>query len=308
MTAVCKPRLSRWEKIVNFDGARVVLTGSASGIGYAIAEKHASRGCRVLVSDIDASRAEAAARTIGSGVIPAACNVSDHASVTALAEQCFDELGGVDLVFANAGVSLVRPLLAATPQELEWIFGVNVRGTWNVASIFGKRLRDAGVGGHICITGSEHSLGMQHSGAGLYTSTRHAVVGLADVLRSELPVNIGLRLLCPGLVSTEVYISKRYGPLAEGEVAVIDYFRDVVAHGIDAGTVADATIAGIEWGDFFIVTHPHSVNAAITRHSEILAAFANQAPPGLGSERYEMDRILALVARERGMNDSVSPS
>lgn len=280
-------------------GSRAVVTGGASGIGRAITTELARRGSQVLIADIDGARAEAVAAEVGRGAIAMQCDVADYAAVIALADAADRTMGGLDLVFANAGVSVGGSLLDASPEALDWILGVNIRGAWNTVSVFGKRLRDSGLPGHICLTGSEHSLGMQHSGIGLYTATKMAVLGMADVLRTELPSSIGITVLCPGLVDTELYLSKRSGPLQQDPAPMLEFAAAVMARGIPADVIGRAAVDGVERGDFLIVTHAASLPAATRRYDEIAAAFAEQAPWSPEAAQFEVSAVIAAVGQER---------
>lgn len=276
-------------------GRIAVVTGGASGIGRAIAAELVARGARVVVADIDGARAAEVAAQLGGGTIGVACNVADQASVEALADAAERSLGPVDLVFANAGVSIAGPLIDATPQALDWIFGVNVRGTWNTAAVFARRLRDSGRAGHICLTGSEHSLAMQSAGMGLYTATKQAVFGLAEVLRAELPADIGISLLCPGLVETELHLSKRHGPLPQDDAAAQAFGGAIMARGMPAAAIGRAAVDGVARGDFLIVTHATALPPAQARHDKVVAAFAAQAPMTEEAARYAIEAIIADV-------------
>ncbi len=281
---------------MRIDGARAVVTGGASGIGRGIVQALVKRGCRVVLADIDEGRASAAAAELGQGVIGAVCDVRDLASVQALADTVDAELGGVDLAFANAGVSVTGPVLNSTVEELDWIFDVNVRGVWNTLTVFGLRMREQGGDGHLCITGSEHSLGFVHANAGLYTATKHAVVGLADVMRNELPPGIGVSVLCPGLVSSELHLSRRTGPLPLGDAAAVARGSAIMAQGMDPGEVGRAAVEGVERGDFFIVTHPTSRAAPTRRNAELQAAFDAQAPWTDDASRYDVEKIMSSLS------------
>ena len=280
---------------MHISGIRAVVTGGASGIGRAIAEQLVARGCKVLIADIDGKRASDVAASLAHGAIGAHCDVAEHGSVQGLADLAVASFGGIDLVFANAGVSVGGPLLDATPAELDWIFGINVRGVWNTASVFGRKMRDSGTPGQICITASEHALGLQHTGIGLYTASKHAVLGLADVMRSELPANIGISVLCPGLVATELHLSKRHGPIAQDDDATLAFGQAIMDRGMAANEIARAALEGVQRGDFLIVTHPTALAAADRRHEEIAAAFAAQAPWSDEAARYEVNNVIAAV-------------
>ncbi len=276
-------------------GTRAVITGGASGIGRALADDLVARGAAVMIVDIDGDRARAVAAELGPDVLAAQCDVADHAAVEALADMAERELGPVNMVFANAGVSLSGPLVDARPEAFDWVFGVNVRGAWSTASAFARRMIAADRPGRLCITASEHALGLQHVGAGAYTASKHAVLGLAEVLRAELPPQLKVSVLCPGLVATEIHLSGRHGPMPPADPAQLAIGAALVGRGMNASVVARAAVEGVLRGDFLIVTHPISLLAAEQRAREVAAAFAGQAPWTSGAERFGVNNVLAEV-------------
>lgn len=286
--------------MINHVDKRVVITGAASGIGKALAEYLAAQGARLVLSDIDAGRVKALAAGLN-GAIALRCDVSNHASVEALAEAAQTELGGIDLVFANAGTILNGSLVKSTPEEFDWLMGVNLRGAWSSMTVFARALLAQDEGGKICVTASEHSLGLQHSGAGIYTTSKQAVLAMAEVLRTELPRKVGISVFCPGLVSTGLADAVRPPHLRQPKDHQRELSRAVQAQGMSATEAAEAAIAGTFRGDFLIVTHPNSLAAAQIRHAEIEAAFAAQAPAGDDIGRYDVNRIVAeLMTKPQG--------
>ncbi|MBB4260532.1 MULTISPECIES: SDR family oxidoreductase [unclassified Bradyrhizobium] len=283
---------------MDLEGTRAVVTGGASGIGRALAEELLTRGATVMIADIDGARARAVAAELGRAVLSGQCDVADHQSAELLAEVAERDLGPIDMVFANAGVSLSGPLLQAKPEEFDWVFGVNVRGVWSTVAAFARRMTAAGRTGRFCITASEHALGLQHTGAGFYTASKHAVLGLAEVLRAELPPTLKMSVLCPGLVATEIHLSRRHSGLPQPDPAQLAVGEAVVRRGMPASAVAVAAVNGVIRGDFLIVTHPVSFPAAEARGQEVAAAFAAQAPWVEGAERYDVKRVLAAVLAE----------
>jgi len=151
----------------------------------------------------------------------------------------------------------------------------------------------------ICNTGSEHSLGVPHLHGGVYTASKHAVLGLSDVLRRELPSNIGLSVLCPGVVRTEFWNAARHRPEALGgaPAASDEIAKEVIGHGMDANEIARRCICGVERGDFLIVTHPHARAFAEERWNLVREAFDAQAPSG--GEEFDANRLVARVLAER---------
>lgn len=282
---------------MDFNGKRAVVTGAASGIGRAIAQELAARGARVLLADVDAAKLEAAAASIGAAAVFRVCDISDHAQVEGLAKAAKDLLGGCDLVFANAGVITQGRLVRTSLTAADWILGVNIRGAWSTAAVFTALMTEQGTPANVVFTGSEHSLGFQHAGAALYTASKHAVLGLAEVLRAEAPDNVTVSILCPGLVATDLGSGPRpdglppLGPRTEASLMV-------QARGMDAGKVARHTLDRVAAGDFYIVTHAHAVRAAERRFHEIEAAFAAQAPWYEGAEKLDVNVVIAEVAAE----------
>lgn len=281
---------------MQFNGQSAIVTGGASGIGHAIAGELVSRGCRVAVVDIDRSRAEAVAKGMGGHAVGFGCDVSDHAAVEGLRAVAEGALGPIGLVFANAGVGVGGPLVDADPRELDWVFGVNVRGVWNVASVFARRMIQEGREGRLCLTASEHALGFQHAGMGFYTASKHAVLGLAEVFRAELPASIGISVFCPGLVATQLHLAAQRSPVPKPDAERLKRGAALMARGMPADEVARAAVDGVARGHFLIVTHPTSLAASNARYLEVAAAFAAQAPWSAEADRYDIKKIIAAVA------------
>lgn len=284
----------------SLQGKCCVVTGAASGIGKALAEHLHGAGARLVLADIDFPKVKALAADLG-GATALRCDVSDHASVEALAKAAQTALGGIDLVFANAGTIINGPLIKSTPEEFDWLMGVNLRGAWSSLTVFARLLLEQAQGGKICVTASEHSLGPQHSGAGIYTASKQAVLALAEVLRAELPAKVGISVFCPGLVSTGLADAARPDHLRQPREHQLALSRAVQAQGMSAAEAAEAAIAGTCRGDFLIVTHPNALAAAQKRNAEIEAAFAAQAPADGDVARYDVNRIVAeLMAAPKG--------
>ena len=281
----------------SLENMRAVVTGGASGIGRAIACELASRGARVIISDVnDAGLAETLAK-LGSACSSFHCDVSDHAQVERLAAFTTETLGGCDLLFANAGVIAAGRYTKMTVAEVDWILGANVRGVWSTTSVFARMMEQQPAGGRICFTGSEHSLGFQHANAAVYTASKHAVLGLAEVLRAEAPENLSVSIFCPGLVGTAL----GGGPRPDGLPAQqrnLDMNARIQAKGMPVEEAARDAVDGTLRGDFYVVTHSHTIRAAERRVLEMEAAFAAQAPWERNGDRYEVNSVIAAVAAE----------
>ena len=162
-----------------------VVTGAASGIGRAIAERCVAEGMRVVLADIEAGALDEAARAI-SGSMPFCLDVSDATAVEAMAEAVYKELGGVHLLFNNAGIAPDGKMAwAQTLDTWKWVIDVNLYGVIHGLRSFVPRMLAAGEEGHIVNTASVAGL---HAGPMIspYYATKHAVVGLSESLYLEL--------------------------------------------------------------------------------------------------------------------------
>lgn len=276
---------------------RAVVTGGASGIGRAIAQELSSRGTKVVVADINETGLAETLASLNAGCSSFICDVSDHAQVEALANRASGAIGGCDMLFANAGVIAAGRYTKMTVAEVDWILGVNVRGIWDTTATFARMMESQAEGGRICFTGSEHSLGFQHANAAVYTASKHAVLGLAEVLRAEASEKISVSIFCPGLVGTAL----GRGPRPDGlpaQARNLDMSARIQARGMPPAEAARDAVDGTLRGDFYIVTHSHTVQAAERRVKEMQSAFARQAPWERNEDRYEVNAVIAAVAAE----------
>jgi NAD(P)-dependent dehydrogenase (short-subunit alcohol dehydrogenase family) len=255
-----------------------VVTGAASGIGRGIARALAAKGCHVVAADVDAAGVEQLAAELESrGVrsLAARCDVTDPAALRALADRAWEHFGAVDVLCNNAGVGTLGLVSDASPADVEWIFSVNVFGVLHGCAAFVPRFQAAGRPAHVLNTGSEHSLGVPFPGMGIYTASKHAVLGLSDVMRRELAAfDIGVSVLCPAVVRTEIWNagrtrSERFG----GPVHAPEQFRQFMESGMDPDEVGRIAVAGIERNDFLILTHPEVRLIAEERARTVLGAF-----------------------------------
>ncbi|WP_433504776.1 SDR family NAD(P)-dependent oxidoreductase [Pseudonocardia halophobica] len=204
------------------DGKRVFVTGSAAGIGKAIATLFTQRGARVVISDIDADAAKKTADEIGAAGV-ANCDVTDESQVQGAVQQAVDLLGGLDVLVNNAGIEVSSPLLQQSTESFDKIYAVNVRGPFvamkaaighlveskgnvvNIASI-------AGIGGSPLL--------------GSYCATKAALIQLTRVAAVEMrPTGVRVNAVCPGFADTAMV--ERLVP--DFEAATQVPFGDLVA-------------------------------------------------------------------------------
>jgi NAD(P)-dependent dehydrogenase (short-subunit alcohol dehydrogenase family) len=283
-----------------------VVTGGASGIGLGIARALAKKGTHIVIADMQQEKAKLAADELaktGVKILSFACDVSERSSVARLADEAWSAFGHVDIIVNNAGVFPgVGPLVDAQEDAFRWVLDVNVIGVWHGCSIFGKRFQEQGTPAHIVNTGSENSISPAHPYAGFYTASKHAVLALSDILRMELPDFIGVSIVCPGAVKTQLMNSSRYrldrfGGPTEPDPAISDGGQ--MQSGMEADEIGERTVKGVENGDFYIVTHPHVREFVEERYNELLAAFDAQAPHYPGDDIHNPRKLLEQTKIER---------
>jgi len=222
------------------------------------------------------------------------CDVADPDSVAEAAEAAMAHLGDVSFVMHAAGVVLSGDTSLGTPlQHQRWVFDVNVMGTIHVLATFVPRLVAQSLTSTIVVTGSENSLGTPHIRAAAYTASKQAVLGYADVVRRELPEHVRLKVLCPGIVATDLWRSSErrqgaYGGAAPAQVGA----GAGMALGMPPEDVAAAVMRGLELDDFLIMSHDHVRELARERYELIIGAVDRQVPD-LGG-RYALSRIAEL--------------
>ena len=276
-----------------------VVTGAASGIGRAIAEGLANRGYQLVICDVDRDGLTELEERLPTEVSTFVANLASPHSVANLAQQALFRFGGADLVFANAGIGAPAGLTKATPDLFDTVFNINVKSQWLTGQVFARHWIEAGESGQICLTASEPSLGFQHAGAGLYTASKHAILGLADVWRHELPDSISLSVLCPGIVKTGFFDQSQVDGAPKPRPEARAVAERVMAHGMSPYEVAEAAIEGTLRGDFLIVTHRVARAGALKRWQDIEAAYDAQVPASEDdASAYRVSDIISKVTSE----------
>jgi NAD(P)-dependent dehydrogenase (short-subunit alcohol dehydrogenase family) len=260
------------------DGKVAVITGGGSGIGASLARACAAEGMRVVVVDVNEARASAVAAELPDGMAVArAVDVSDAASVEALADFAFDTYGAVHLLCNNAGVSPAGRVWDFTDDEWGWLLGVNVRGVASGIRSFVPRMITQGEG-HIVNTGSGASF-VATPRLGPYCATKHAIVGLSEALRYELDgTGIGVSVLVPAGVSTNISDSM-VRPSATDPDAIAEDFTvltgaldETSLAMIEPDVVAEVTLVGVREGWDYIVMGPGQEVGVTRRYHEVLDA------------------------------------
>lgn len=252
------------------NGQVAVVTGAASGIGFALAEALCVRGLRVVLADVEATALEAAQASLkacGFAVHTQVCDVADARAVDALAQSVLARFERIDLLVNNAGVGgRLGPLWDSQPGDWAWTFGVNVFGVANgLRSFLPHMLRRRA--GHVVNVSSLAGLTTTPF-LGPYAASKHAVVSLSESLAAELAIAgsaVGVSVVCPGHVQSRIAESERNRPPAFDEASktppdvlarIRAGFEQALGEPMAPGELAARVLAGIEDGAFLILTHP----------------------------------------------------
>ena len=189
-----------------FDGAIAIVTGGASGIGRALAEELAKRGCEVVLADLQIELAEEVASKIhasGGKAKAVKIDVTDFSAMEQLVQETFNCTGRLDYIFNNAGIAIGGYIHQYHIEDWNQIIDVNLRGVINGIQAAYKIMMAQGFG-HIINTASMAGL-MVSPGAVAYATTKHALVGLSKSLRVEAAqMGVRVSVLCPGVVRTPI--------------------------------------------------------------------------------------------------------
>jgi NAD(P)-dependent dehydrogenase (short-subunit alcohol dehydrogenase family) len=272
-------------------GKIAAVTGAASGLGRAMALAFADEGMHVALGDVaDTSDTFAQVEKRGVSAISMRLDVSKAAEVEAFAQLIDRELGGVQLVCNNAGVSPLAPAWEMSLGDWHWIMGVNLWGMIHGVRSFVPRLL-ARNEGHVVNTASVAGL-ISPPGTAAYNVTKHAVVALSETLYHDLRERqsaVGVSVLCPAYVPTGIADSERNRPAnveatprTKETLAREAMLRKAVTSGrLSADDVARAVVEAVKEERFYVLTHPRIKGAIRARMEDILEERAPRNPMAL---------------------------
>jgi len=209
---------------VRLQGKVAIVTGAGRGIGRSIALRLAQEGADVLVSDVDGATAENTAReiaTLGRRSVGMRADVTRPADMKEMAARSLAELGGIHILVNNAGIVQVKPWLELADEDLDRMFGVNIKGTLFASQAVAPTLVEQRSGRIINIASVAAKVSRPfflH-----YAASKAAVVNMTRGMALYLaPYNVTCNSVCPGTVGTKMweYLDEALGALegrAKGE-------------------------------------------------------------------------------------------
>jgi len=284
-------------------GKVAFVTGGGSGVALGQAKVLAEEeGMKVVIADIrqdhlDQAMAHFATREAAVHAIH--LDITDRAAFARAADEAERVFGPVQLLCNTAGVSIFGPMQDATYADWDWVMGVNVGGMINGIQTFVPRMIRHGQGGHIVNTASMSAF-VPLPGTGVYNTSKYAVRGLSEALRIDLePHGIGVSVLCPGAVNTNIHESvlSRPAHLAETgyygpDPEVFKRLKAVIEPGLDPVVLARHVLKGIRANDLYIMPYPEFRGTLEALFAQVLEAL-----PAADSDPQTATRIAAFDAR-----------
>jgi NAD(P)-dependent dehydrogenase (short-subunit alcohol dehydrogenase family) len=258
-------------------GKTAFITGGASGIGLGMAQAFGAEGANVMIADVQEGAIPKALELLRASQIRAegvVCDVTSRDSVRAAALETIATFGKVHFVCNNAGVAVMAPIGQMSEAEWDWQNAVNILGVVHGVETFAPLIAAHGEGGHIVNTASGAGL---VSGPGVqYSATKYAVVAMSEGWREQLKGRkIGVSVLCPGYVNTNIMASRRnrgadYGGPGQDPAGA---GRILAERGMDPLVVGQRVLEAVKADEDYVLTHWDFREAVEKRHRRIRAAF-----------------------------------
>ena len=296
----------------DFTGKVAVVTGAASGIGWALAEYCAKEGMKVVLADVDELALKEAENTLknrGTHVVTVLTDVSRFNDVENLAQKTLDAFGCVHLLFNNAGVHTQNTIWESSLKDWEWTIGVNLWGVIHGIKAFVPIMIKQQTECHIVNSASLSGL-IAGALEGSYRVTKHGVVSLSETLYIELGLagmKIGVSVLCPGFVHTKILenaqirpkefnsppVQREMTPEKQVSVKMInEYFQNGIQSGMPPSECAVLVFEAIRKDRFYIITHPTESYRQIQQRMDNIIQGRNPTVPELPPDMYKYGRLL----------------
>jgi NAD(P)-dependent dehydrogenase (short-subunit alcohol dehydrogenase family) len=264
--------------VLELENRTVVITGGATGIGLGLAQACGHRGARIVIGEPRQHRLDEAVAILEKDGIAAraySLDVTVAAELERFAEQAFTAFGDVALVINNAGVGQKSGSIVDTSlEEMRRVMAVNFEGVWLGSKVFGERLIKQGAPAGLYNTGSENSLFVAIDNAAAYVASKHAVYGLTDALRAEMPDFIHVGMIAPGFVGSEL---------------IPEPMR---ALGMPVTQFVEIVLPQILAGEPYAVSHGFNLSRITERQQILSDAYRAFAAASLEDDRYDVSSLL----------------
>jgi NAD(P)-dependent dehydrogenase (short-subunit alcohol dehydrogenase family) len=263
---------------VEIQGTTAVVTGGASGIGRATVLELARRGADVVVADVNEARLDdtaAAVGALGRRCLPVRCDVTSDADVEALASAAFAEFGTVDVLMNNAGIAVLGPSYRVDMADWERILQVNVLGLVRGVRAFVPAMVERGHG-YVVNTASIAGIWAYSWDCAPYITSKFAAYGYSEALaRSLRPLGVGVSVLCPGLVHTNLGENARLSGVPDEHAGSWIHFPpEMAVDAVDADAVGPMVCDAVEAERFTIFTNARDAELYATWRTDIDASLA----------------------------------
>lgn len=267
-------------------GGVAVITGAGSGIGEGLARVAAAAGMRVVVADIALERAKNVAASIqrdGGQAEALGVDVSDPASIDALANRVHDRFGDVTLLVNNAGVETVGFSWELSTEQWEKTLQINIHGAIHGVRAFAPRMIDSGKRCWIANTASIGGLGMMPLQTS-YILSKHAMISYSECLFLEMQIKqapIHVAAILPGPVATRIFADGSTARDAGSEEHRALMHAMLESDGISGHEAAQRIFPQLAAGEFWVSTHPEVTRQMAAGRA---AHLANLTKPALPAE------------------------
>ena len=271
-------------------GKVAFITGAASGMGLEMARSFSAAGMKVVLADIEQEALAKVEQEFAASNREALCiklDVTSRDSMEAAAQKTIERFDKIHVLVNNAGVAVRGKLDDMEYRDWDWTLGVNLDGVVNGLQAFISLIKSHGEGGHIINTASMAGQ-IALPAIGVYTASKYAVVGISETLRLDLADDkIGVSVLCPGIVDTNIFYSGRNRPSAleastdtskfigrnnstETEATMLETIKQGA---LDPKIVGDMVLHAILNDEPYIFTHPELEGMIEERFKSISSSF-----------------------------------
>ncbi len=265
----------------DFKGKTAFITGGASGIGFGMAKAFGRAGMNIVIADIEKDVAGKAVDMLHKDQVKAIaihCDVALREQIQRAALDAIAAFGKIHVVCNNAGVGAGGPFGAVGEHDWDWVIDVNLKGVVYGAETFVPLIKSHGEGGHIINTASMAGM-ISPPRMEPYSATKFAVVAMSEGWRQQLAeFGIGVSVLCPGFVRTNIHESGRTRQQRYGQAREVDHEQRVATQqliegGLNPLVVGERVLEAVKADELYIFTHPEMKDAVEARFEAIRQGF-----------------------------------